>query len=315
MRRRRLHPLVRLVAVIAALTMVAAACGDDESDDENGAGAPDDTEQTDGGDQAACDSISIGWIPWDEDIVVTELWAVLLEDAGYEVETTQSDAAPVFQGVAKGDLDLFFDAWLPATHAPYWEEFGEELEDLATWYDQGTLNIAVPEYVEIDSIAELAGNADMFGAEIIGIEAGAGLMRTTQEEAIPTYGLDDYTLVESSTPAMLAELERAIGDEEPIVVTLWHPHWAYSVYPIKDLEDPEGAMGGAEELHAVARPGFTDDCPEVSGWISDFELNDEQLAELEDIVLNQYESGQEEEGIREWLSGEGNQELVDSWMS
>jgi len=310
-RHRRPRALLRLLAVVLGLSMVAAACGDDDGDGDGGEGAA----GNGGGAAAECDAISIGWIPWDEDIAVTHLWKVVLEDAGVEVELTQSDVAPVYQGVAQGDLDLFLDAWLPTTHEDYWEEFGDDLEDLAVWYDQGTLNIAVPEYVDAETIADLAGRADEFDGRIIGIEPGAGLMRVTGEEAIPTYGLEDYDLIEGSTQAMLAELERAIGDEEPIVVTLWHPHWAYSAYPIKDLEDPEGAMGEAEEMHAVARSGFSEDCPTIAGWLSKFELDDASLASLEELVINTYDDGQEEEAVREWLEDEANQALVDSWTS
>lgn len=317
----RRNRLMRILALVAALAIFAGACGNDDSDDDTGAGDGDDTTTTaadDGnGDMAApeCDSVSIGWIPWDEDVAVTFLWQALLEGQGVDVELTQLDVAPVYAGVAEGDLDLFLDAWLPATHSDYWDEFGDQLESLAIWYDQGTLELAVPDYVEIDSIADLAGQADTFDGQIIGIEPGAGLMRVTAEEAIPTYGLDDYTLVEGGTPAMLAELERAVGSEEPIVVTLWHPHWAYAAYPLKDLEDPEGAMGEAEELHAVARADFSSECPTIAGWLSNFEMDGDSLSSLTDLVINEYDTGEEADAVEEWLSDDANRSLVDGWMS
>src|SRR5690554_3433376 len=58
----------------------------------------------------------------------------------------------------------------------------------------------------------------------------------------------EFELVESSTPAMLAALDSAVANDEPIVVTLWTPHWAYDAYPIKNLEDPDGAWGEPEEI-------------------------------------------------------------------
>ena len=131
---------------------------------------------------------------------------------------------------------------------------------------------------------------------------------------MPGYGLDAFELVEGSTPAMLAELERAINDEAPIVVTLWRPHWAYSVFPIKDLADPKGSLGEAEELHAIARDGFSADYPEIAEWIGAFEMNDDQLAELEDLVLNEYGAGQEAAAVEEWLSDSDNRALVDGWL-
>lgn len=291
---------VLLVAILAALALLAAACGNGD----NGADA--------GGDSQA---VNIGWIPWDEDVAVTHLWKYLLEEEGYEVELTQLDVAPVYQGLADGDVDVFLDAWLPQTHSDYWERFGDELEDVGIWYDSGTLNLAVPADLDVETIADLQGNADMFGGRIIGIEPGAGLMRVTREEAVPTYGLDDYTVVEGSTPAMLAELERALDRDEPIVVTLWHPHWAYAAYDIKDLEDPEGAMGGAENLHVLGRPGFSDDFPELAGWLENFEMPDDALASLEALVINEYDEGEEQEAVEEWLSDSDNRELVDGWMS
>ncbi len=303
-RLRRLLPGMFLV-----LALVAAACGGDtDTGAENGNG--DDALPGEG------KTVNIGWIPWDEDVAVTYLWENVLEEQGYDVELTQLDVAPVYSGLAQGDIDVFLDAWLPTTHEDYWEEFGDELEDLGVWYDQGTLNIAVPEYLEdINSIADLEGNAEMFDSQIIGIEPGAGLMRITRDEAIPTYGLEDYELVEGSTSAMLAELDRALADEEPIVVTLWHPHWAYAAHPIKDLEDPEGAMGDAEELHVLGRDGFAEEFPTLTEWFGNFELADEPLASLEDLVINEYGEGSEGEAVEEWLSDQENRDLVDSWIS
>lgn len=309
----RMQRNLRLLGALLALMLFAAACGDD--DDETTTAGDESTDEQSDDAEAAGGTVQIGMIPWDEDIAVTHLWTHILEEEGYTVETTQLDAAPTFQGLAAGDLDVFLDAWLPSTHEDYWEEYGDELEDLGTWYDQGTLNIAVPSYVDMETIGDLAGQADMFDGQIIGIEPGAGLTRVTRDEAMPGYGLDGFELVEGSTPAMLAELERALDDEEPIVVTLWHPHWAYAAYDIKDLEDPDGLMGGAEELHAVARSGFSDDFPEVAEWMGNFELTDEQLASLEDLMFNTYESGQEAEAVAEWLEDQDNADAVQSWIS
>jgi glycine betaine/proline transport system substrate-binding protein len=137
------------------------------------------------------ESIEIAFIPWDEAIAVTNLWEVILEDHGYDVTQTQADVAPTFDGVAGGQYDLFLDMWLPATHEDYLEEYGEDIEQLGVWFDDARLTWTVPAYVdEVDSIADLPEHHDMFGGQIIGIESGAGLTRISNEEVIPTYGLD-----------------------------------------------------------------------------------------------------------------------------
>ncbi|MEY9214695.1 glycine betaine ABC transporter substrate-binding protein [Thermobifida halotolerans] len=299
---KRTRRLTSVTAGLASLVLLATACGGDGGSGLAGGGDED-------AGQGGGKEIEIALIPWEEAIATTHMWEVILEELDYEVTITEVDVAPMYQGVANGDIDMFLDTWLPATHADYWEEYGDQVEDLGVWYDNAVLTLTVPSYVEdVDSIADLADNADMFDGRIVGIESGSGLVRTTKEEAIPTYGLDDYELIESSTAAMLAELDSAIAEEEPIVVTLWRPHIAYAQYDLKDLEDPEGAMGGAEEIHAVGRAGFGEDFPELTEWLGNFELSDEELSALEQAVLADHEDDPQA-GAREWLAA--NPEFIE----
>mgnify|MGYP000547397806 FL=1 len=77
-----------------------------------------------------------------------------------------------------------------------------------------------------------------YGGEIIGIDAGAGIMHAA-DMAIEKYNLD-YKLLESSGPAMTAVLKRAIDEHQWIVVTGWTPHWMFTRFKLKFLEDPKG---------------------------------------------------------------------------
>ena len=58
--------------------------------------------------------------------------------------------------------------------------------------------------------------------------------------AIEDYGLDHWTLVEGSSAAMVAELKKAYDAEKPIIVTGWSPHWMFSSFDLKYLDDPKG---------------------------------------------------------------------------
>ncbi|MFD0773702.1 glycine betaine ABC transporter substrate-binding protein [Streptomonospora algeriensis] len=298
----RFTKLIRAGAAAASLALVASACG---GGGEGGVSTGP-SEGEGGGDK----EITIGLIPWEEDIAVTHLWKAVLEEKGYTVNIENVDVAPVFQGTADGDIDLFLDTWLPNTHGDYWDKYGDQVEDLGAWNDGASLELTVPSYMEdVNSIEDLKGNADTFNGEIIGIESGSGLVQTTEEEAMPTYGLeDDYKLVKSSTPAMLEELRTAIKEEKPIVVTLWRPHIVYAQQDLKDLEDPEGAMGEPESLHSIGRPGFKKDFPDVAKWLGNFELNQEQIGSLEQTVIADHE-GEETKGAKAWLSE--NQDFVD----
>ena len=239
------------------------------------------------------------------------LWQNVLEDRGYDVKFQEiADAAPLYAGLAGGDVDVYPSAWPEVTHADYMDKYGDDIEDLGAWYEGAKLTLAVPEYTDINSIADLAGKADQFDGRIVGIEPGAGLTRTTKESVMPEYGLtDNYKLVESSTTAMLAELKSAVDAKEDIVVTLWRPFWANSEFPVKDLEDPKGALGESEGLHNLARTGFSDQCSEVADLMSNFTLTDEQYGSLENMVVNEYGEGKYADAVAAWLKD--NPEVAD----
>jgi len=281
-----------------ALAVSLAACSSDDGGGSN----------TSSGDDK---EITIG-IPsgWDEGIAVSNLWAKVLEEKGYDVDTKTADIGVVFTGLAGGDMDVLFDTWLPLTHASYVEKFGDDISDLGTWYDDAKLTIAVNEDSPAKTIGDLAKYADDYGNKLVGIEAGAGLTKVTKEQAIPTYGLEDLDYTISSTPAMLAELKGAVDKGNNIAVTLWRPHWAYDEYPIRDLEDPEGAMGDAEEIHTYGTADFADRYPELAGWLKDFTLDDKQLFSLENTMFNdeQYKDDPEA-AVDAWLKA--NPDFVD----
>ncbi|WP_422768641.1 glycine betaine ABC transporter substrate-binding protein [Plantactinospora sp. WMMC1484] len=284
------------LAAAAALALGAAACGGDADDS---------------GSTGDSNKITIGYMAWDEAIAASNLWQRILEDKGFEVELKNLEAGLVYGGLAKGDIDLFLDGWLPQTHAAYWEQYGDKLEKIGVWYDNASLSIAVPQYVDgVDSLEDLAGQAETFNGEIIGIEPGAGLTAATQDKVIPGYGLTDVMdLKTSSTPAMLAALDRAISGKEPIVVTLWHPHWAYAKYQLKDLADPKGTLGQAEEVTTLARAGFGEDFPEVTAMLKKFTMDSQQLGSLEDLMFNVHKDD-EAKAVDAWL--EANPEYLGS---
>ncbi|WP_430646769.1 glycine betaine ABC transporter substrate-binding protein [Agromyces sp. GXS1127] len=250
---------------------------------------------------------------WDEGIAASELWKAVLEEQGYDVELEYADVAPVYQGLSDDDYDVVLDTWLPITHQDYIDEYGDELVDLGAWNEDAKLTIAVNEDAPVDSLDDLAANADAFRNRLVGIEPGSGLSRVTTESVIPTYGLDGMEYLTSSTPAMLAELTAATDAGENIAVTLWRPHWAYDAFPIKDLEDPEGMLGDAEGIHSFGGKSFEENFPTLSGWLKDFEMDSELLYSLENAMFNENDTDDYGPIVEQWI--EDNQEYVDSLTS
>ncbi|UOQ58517.1 glycine betaine ABC transporter substrate-binding protein [Leucobacter allii] len=283
--------LTGMLALGAAASLALAGCS----------GGADSGDAADGGENG---TITLGFLPsWTDGLSTAYLLEDQLGKMGYTVEMEElSDAGVIYAGLAGGDFDMYPSAWSEVTHADYMAEFGDDIEDLGAYYDGAVLTLAVPEYVDIDSIEDLAGQADRFGGEIIGIEPGAGLTKQTQEVAMPEYGLDgDYELVTSSTATMLATLQDKIDNEEDVVVTLWRPFWANDAFPVKDLEDPKGAMGEPESLHFLGKSGFAEEYPEVSDYIAQITLDDAAYGALESLVTGEEYEGDPAAAVDAWL--------------
>ncbi len=256
--------------------------------------------------------ISMGYIPWDEGIASTFLWKELLERRGYEVDAKQYEAGSLYTGQSTGQIDIQTDAWLPVTHEKYWAKYQDKLEDMGSWYGPTSLELSVPSYMKgVDSLEDLKGRSEKFKGRIIGIEPSAGMMGLLKDKVLGEYGLEDeYEVVDGSTPGMLAELKRAYAKKEPVVTTLWSPHWAYSTYDLKKLKDPKGAWGKGDGVHTLTRKGFSDENPAVGKWLKNFKMTEKQLTDLE-AKIQAGGKGKEQDAVRAWL-GE-NPGLADKW--
>ncbi|UJL45688.1 glycine/betaine ABC transporter [Virgibacillus sp. NKC19-16] len=144
--------------------------------------------------------------------------------------------------------------------------------------------------------------------EIVGIEPGSGTMNIANE-TVEEYDLS-AELTPSSEAAMLTELETAIENQEPIVVTLWQPHWAFREYDLKFLEDPKETLGASENIHTMVREGLEDE------HTSAYQLLDNFYWEIEDMneVMTNFRSDDVEprEAAAQWI--ENNRDEVDSWI-
>ncbi|MCB5910080.1 ABC transporter permease/substrate binding protein [Streptomyces pinistramenti] len=297
----RWKPATSLATVgVVVLALVAGGMGYFGKSSGNGTGG------TDGNGR----SISLGYVNWDEGRATTYLWKEILEQRGFKPKLQALDAGPLFAGQARGDIDVQSNAWLPTTHATYWKQYKDKLEDLGAWYDKTSLEIAVPSYMkDIKSLDDLKGKGGEFKGKITGIEPGAGEMKILKDKVLKDYGLSgEYSVQDSSTSSMLAELDRSIRAKKPIAVTLWSPHWAYNKYDLTKLKDPKGAFGSGDSLHMLGRKGFSKDEPQVARWMKNFHLDEGQLTGLENEI-REAGNGHEQDGVRSWLKK--NPGLVD----
>lgn len=251
--------------------------------------------------------VSILYPNWAEGIAFTYLAKVALENNGYEVELTNLEPGLIYGELSKDNSkgDVFLDAWLPNTHKDYWADYGDKLVKLGESFSNGTTGLVVPAYVTINSITQLNDYKDKFDGKIIGIGSGAGIHANT-EKAIKEYKLD-FEQITSSGPAMVASLEKAISNNQWIVVTGWKPHFMWATNDLKYLDDPKHVYP-KDACTIISRRGFKEDMPKAAQFFENFNLTEDQLYSL----MSQIRENDDEKGAQNWY--DANKALVNGWF-
>ncbi|MFW5711101.1 MAG: glycine betaine ABC transporter substrate-binding protein [Spirochaetota bacterium] len=248
------------------------------------------------------------YVNWEEGVAYTHLAKVVLEDQmGYEVDITAADVAPAYTAIAQGDMDAFMETWLPVLHKDYVDKYEEDIIDLGNVYEGTQSGLVVPDYMEIENISEINDIADELDGKITGIDAGAGVMKTT-EQVIEKYDLD-VKLMSSSGPAMTSALKDAVENEEPIVVTGWRPHTMFGRWDLRFLKQDKDQVWGKGNIHIMGRKNLREDKPELAQFLENFFFTDEQLA---DLMLTVAEGDDTEEAARQWMND--NMDVVEQWI-
>ena len=281
----KLFKVVFVVALAVAMVFAVTACG-----------------------TTGPETVEIGYVEWACASASSYLVKnIIVHELGLSAELVALDAGVMWQSIGTGEIDVMVCAWLPGTHGDYYAGVQDSVVDMGPNYEGALIGLVVPAYVDINSIEELNEYAGNFGGEIIGIDAGAGIMAAT-EKAIEDYDLD-FTLQESSDAAMTAALSAAIDNEEWIVVTGWAPHWKFADWDLKFLLDPEGVYGGAETINTIVREGFETDHLAVKAFLDNYFLTEEQLGSLIGMME---EYGDPNEAAQAWI--EENRATINQWI-
>ena len=255
--------------------------------------------------------LTLANIGWDENVEVSTLTKVLLEDElGYErVEVrTSQDLDKTYRRVASGELDAFQDVWLP-NHEDLLAGVAGDVEHLDPWYLGDTRQgMAVPAYMDITSIGQLKGTDAEF---IFGIEPSSVMIREVAGGVIPAYGLDQK-LVQAPTAGMLEEVEKRYRWREEFAFLAWSPHWMNWRFDIRYLDDPKDAMGKTNdpaECSTIVSEDLREEDPVAHAFVDTLELTEGQLKGLERAIN---EEGDPVAGARRWSSE--NREAVRPWI-
>lgn len=278
----------RLWSIIAIAPLVLAACGDGDA--------------IEGSDSK---EIELTYVAWDSELASNHVIKEVFEQAGYDVTLTVVEQGVMWQSVADGNVDGHVAGWLPEDMKADYERYQDQVVDLGANLEGAQTGLAVPTYMDIESIEDLS--TEVVG-EITGIDAGAGVTIAT-EKAIEEYDLD-LELTLSTDAFMTQQLREKYEAGEPIVVTGWEPHWKFNSFELRFLEDPLGVFEADGEIRTIVREGLEEEDPDAFRILDQFYWTADDMNEVMTYIA---EEGMEaEEAAELWV--EDNQDKVDEWL-
>jgi glycine betaine/proline transport system substrate-binding protein len=254
-------------------------------------------------------SIKIAYTNLESDIASANMVKLLLEKMGFEVSLLKMDEANSWKAVADGKADVMLNAWLPDTHSEHLKQYKDKVEDLGPNLIGTRVGLVVPEFVNILNIEELNSYYRQFDGNIFANETNAGLLNKTIK-TMEIYKLD-LVIIHCSEAEMLEKLASFISADEWIVITAQSPHWMFSQWRLKFLDDPEGVYGKDGTINTITRKGFSNEHPEAAHVIKNFYWDDMEIQSL--MLMNHLHPESVEENTKKWLSE--HPEIAKKWLS
>ena len=269
------------------------------------------------------ESVHFADLSWDSAQVHNQIAAFIVENGyGYpESEFLPGSTIPLFEGLARGDIDLEMECWVENQQEAYDKhiEAGKVIDLGDNFWDnwQGWL---VPTYmIENGDLPEGLSVSDMpqywelfkdpedktkgrFYSCIPGWEC-----EIINEEKFKEYGLDEYynIFLPGSDAALNGSLAAAYSKEEPWFGYYWEPTWVLGKYDMTRIEEPPYDEEVWETNHACTYPPvhvnvvlnaeFAEENPELVDFLTKYASTTAQnnaiLAYMRDTEASTKEAG------------------------
>jgi glycine betaine/proline transport system substrate-binding protein len=266
----------------------------------------------------ACKTVRFADVGWTDITATTALASRVLEALGYETRTDVLAVPITYASMANGDVDVFLGNWMPTMEADR-KKYVEEgsVEVVRANLEGAKYTLAVPSYLHaqgLRSFADIAKFKDQLDGQIYGIEPGNDgnrLILGMVEEG--KFGLSGFEVVESSEQGMLAQVERAVRREEPIVFLGWEPHPMNARFEMSYLEGGDEVFGpnfGGATIYTNVRKGYLEQCPNVGRFLKNLVFTLELENELMGKILT--DGADPADAAEEWLKA--NTEAAMPWL-
>ncbi len=267
---------------------------------------------------AQCDTVTFSDVGWTDITATTAATVTVLEALGYETDVKVLSVPVTYVALSEGDVDVFLGNWMPTMEG-----------DIASYREAGTVdtvraNLEGAKYtlavnkvaadMGIADFADIAANADALDGKIYGIEPGNDGNRLIQDMIDgDAFGLSGFEVVESSEQGMLAQVDRSVKRDEPIVFLGWEPHPMNANFEMSYLTGGDDYFGpdlGGATVYTNTSAGYVDACPNVGTLLNNLEFSLAMENEIMGAILN--DGTDPNEAAAAWLAA--NPDVLGPWL-
>lgn len=224
----------------------------------------------------SCRSVQMADPGWTDIGATNAMAGVVLRALGYEQKVSKISVPMTYVGLQKDQVDVFLGNWMPAqrdTVEPLVKE--NKIHVVRDNLSNAKFTLAVPDYVAaagVKNFSDLAKFAPKFDKKIYGIDSGSPANQNIKRMlGAKSYGLEGWSVVESSEQGMLSEVARKVRTKDWIVFLAWEPHQMNLTYNLTYLDGDKDYFGpnfGSATVRTVARKGFAEQCPNLAKFFS-----------------------------------------------
>ncbi|MEP3054235.1 ABC transporter substrate-binding protein [Ascidiaceihabitans sp.] len=255
----------------------------------------------------SADTIKVILNDWTGQHFSTRVAGELLEKMGYNIEYVSAGALPQHAGLAQGNLHLQTEVWsnnvgdiypnaVAAGDIVVVGDLG--LEPKEGWIYPPYMEEkcpGLPSYTALYDCAQAFAGAETFPeGRLITYPADWG---TRSRDVVEAIGMPFTPIAGGSEGAMIAELNSAMANKDPILMMMYQPHWIFSAHEFnwvewnavegeceEETQTKEAACGFAQaQVNTVVWSGFEEKWPAAFAMLTELTLTnaDENAAILQ----------------------------------
>ena len=267
---------------------------------------------------AQCGLIRFADVGWTDITVTTAVTRQVFSELGYRTQVKRLSVPDTYKAMEDGKIDVFLGNWMPSMEndiKPY--AANGSVKTLGANLIGAKYTLAVNQAAHdggVKNFADLARFSKELGGKLYGIEPGNDGNKLIQSMIDKNaFGLQGFSLVESSENGMLAQVKRAEHLKQWVVFLGWAPHPMNNQLQMHYLDGGDEFFGpnyGGATVYTNVRAGLAEQCPNVTQLLKNLRFSLEMESYLMGAILNKNTNPRRE--AKAWLKA--NPQTRASWL-